>query len=147
MNRESGLKGFRLAVLAIVGMALMSGAGALSSCWLICSAISAGAGQPEADRAQADRAQTDRAQTDRDNGDPDPSFEADPTSEPFVSEPPVLEDFACDGAEGQADKTVQGQKPDRGDDSEDWLFALAMIMGLAEGWTDDAGGAWNSCQM
>lgn len=142
MNRESGLKGFRLAVLAIVGMALMSGAGALSSCWLICSAISAVAGQP-----QADRAQTDRPQTDRDNGDPDTSFEADPTSEPFVSEPPVLEDFACDGAEGQADKTVQGQKPDRGDDSEDWLFALAMIMGLAEGWTDDASGAWNSCQM
>ena len=141
MNRESALSGFRLAVLIIVGMALMSGIGALSSDWLIGGGIGAVAGPPQANRA------ADRAQADQDSGDPDTPFDADSTSGPFVSELPPLEDFVCEGSAAQSDKTVQGRTPGRDDADDDWLFVLAMIMGLAEGWNDDGATPWNSCQM
>jgi hypothetical protein len=130
VNREGGLIGFRNSILAIIGMVLMSGAGALSSYWLISAAVTAVAAQPQADR---------------DTGESDTQVEADPTSGPFVSDPLAMEDFACE--EVQADAMLQDPTPDSDDDSEDWLIAIATMMGLSEEWTDYVAGAWSSCQM
>jgi hypothetical protein len=130
VNREAGLSGIRNSILAIIGMALMPGVGALSSYWLIGTGVTARAAQPVPNR---------------DTGESDIQVEADPTSVPFVSDPVAMEDFACE--EAQADRMLQDLTPDPDDDSEDWLNTIAAMMGLTEEWTDYAAGAWSSCQM
>jgi hypothetical protein len=130
VNREAGLSGFRNSILAIIGMALTPGIGALSSYWLPGTGVTALAAQPVPNR---------------DTGESDTQLEADPTFVPFVSDPVAMEDFACE--EAQADRMLQDPTPDPDDDAEDWLIAIATMMGLAEEWTDYAAGAWSSCQM
>jgi hypothetical protein len=136
------LIGSQATIRAVIGMILLSGTGALSGNWLIGDAEHAAAAQPVARHAGAGHTGVDR-----DLGEPDSGFFADPTTGLWDSDPTALDDFVCGGDKDRTEAMLQDWRPDHGEDSDDWLLALATLMGLAEAWNDDPAGPWNSCQM
>jgi hypothetical protein len=137
--------GVQIVVLAVTGLILLSNGGALSKHWRVTAARTTAV-----ERAATRHARTEHARSERHPREPDWSdgwLITDPAARLFDPDPGPPDDFVCVGETDRTEAMLQDWKPDHDTDSDDWLMALATLMGLAEAWTDEAAGPWNSCQM